>query len=526
MRRRESQPYRFPITMDQLILLLLGLFFSTCLHAQIKDAGRASESLIIFNEKTMKTDLPFDKRFTLQINQINTSGIKKVFVFQSSYINGKRMLWENNEGKTLYDMQLDTNTNGNTLSLHFPPLKPNKGIDIAIVRTLSEENLETLFSLNQELATGGNNAQILLDKLLLDTKDNLSYNITFFMSSGATLDNYRSIYNKSFALFYNNLLTKTNFPTGAFPDILEINTVITGLETKKIKYDNGYMIVRFLQEKKLDELFSGYLPANYTALTKPKKVSDYKGRIANIEQSIKIFDEFYEKINAYLALNYVPSIDKIRVKVERGTDQLNKNKTFFERELKNITTAIQKNDEFNEVEMLLTSTTAGDIKTEGNNIFTLDLGISGMPAWDATRHSTFITKLYYGVNIYLRPINKNTRRETLPRNLNHDLVKGPVNDIPSSYSAWDNFSITIGLTTGGFNNSDFSNLYNNTSILIGGGYRFKRAYKLTAGFAFMRRSETNPIISTKSIYISPYLSASVDIDLVDNFKEISKKLFP
>lgn len=516
----------FNIRKGMCFLLMLSYFFVQNTSAQLKDAGRASEALVVYNEKTAKTDLPFDKRFTLQINQINTAGIKRVYAFQSSYINGERVLWQNANKQAIFDMCLDTNINGNTLNLHFPPLKPNKGIDIAIVRTLSGENLEALFSLNQELASNGSDAQQFLDKLLIDTKDNLAYNITFFMPTGASLSDYQRIYNSSFAPFYNRMLASANFPSGSFPDINEVNTVTIGLESRKIKYENSYIIARFLQEKKMDEIFSGYLPANYTALTRLKKTGDFKGRIANLEQSIRIFDEFNEKVDAYLSLSYSAPIEAIRSKVAGGIVQLSKNKAFFEGEFKGLMAAVQSHDELNQVEMILTSTTAGEIKTEGSNIFTLDLGIAGIPAWDATRHSTFITKLYYGINIYLRPINKNTRRETLPRHLKQDLTNGPVNDIPSRYSAWQNVSITVGLAVGGFNNPDFTNLYNNTSILLGGGYRFKRAYKLTAGAAFMRRASANPVITTKGLYVSPYLSASVDIDLIDGIKDIYKKLFP
>jgi hypothetical protein len=74
-------------------------------------------------------------------------------------------------------------------------------------------------------------------------------------------------------------------------------------------------------------------------------------------------------------------------------------------------------------------------------------------------------------------------------------------------------------------NSDFGNLYNNNSLLVGPAYRFARAFKVSAGASFLNRVSKNPIISEKETIIGGYVSLSVDIDFIQGLKDVTAILF-
>ena len=97
---------------------------------------------------------------------------------------------------------------------------------------------------------------------------------------------------------------------------------------------------------------------------------------------------------------------------------------------------------------------------------------------------------------------------------------GPDYQIASMRSIWQHLSLNLGFTLGSLPNADFDNFYNGTSLLVGPAYRFRRAFKFSAGAAFLKRSSYNPLISEKKVVMGTFASLSVDIDFIETFKDI------
>jgi hypothetical protein len=110
--------------------------------------------------------------------------------------------------------------------------------------------------------------------------------------------------------------------------------------------------------------------------------------------------------------------------------------------------------------------------------------------------------LYLGANIYFRPVNK----------------KAPL----SANSRGQRLALTVGLSVTNMKLEDetrWENLLGEKSnLLVGLGYRLTRSLRLGGGLLFVLENDENPLVTDRSLAITPYVALSFDIDLVGAFK--------
>jgi hypothetical protein len=269
-------------------------------------------------------------------------------------------------------------------------------------------------------------------------------------------------------------------------------------------------------------------------------------RFQNIESNIKFFDTVLKRLDRVISkgvLSVTISGNNIDLNATRTAlvtirTNLQDNYTYLETELKAINNSINNDDRLKQGIYLAGNTVSSDLKSAGGNILFIDAGFTNIIAPGVTNKAVYIPKLYWGVSIYFRPIDKNTRRNRFPSKFNPVSSNGcttdPTTGIPiygpdyaivSKYSIWQHLSLNIGITLGSMSNKDFDNFYNSNSLLVGPAYRFARAFKVSSGLALLKRSSQNPLISEKKVVPAGYLSLSVDIDFIQGLKDITSILF-
>jgi len=507
------------------------LFNGNYANAQQGQQGQNSELIVTYDFATpeSKTEIPFDKYFTLQILHFNTEQIQEIRVYEAMFYNGRRILKRDvkkgNINTPVIDFIVEKDerkVKHDTLLLYFPPIKPDKEFEIAVIRGLTKNNLVTAMNLNEAIFNNSPDAPDYFKQLHKGVIDD-ALNLIVLKTNSLAL--YKDKFKYKFEPYYKKLKAPANFPSAPFLSIGDLNVMNEGFTQTDMKFKWGHIPARLINDDKIDDMFAGYLPADYDSATKPAGAIDFKGRVNNLSKSIASMDTIYRYLNTYISINDKPAFRCMLLIIENAIKRLRANKEFINTESTALTNAIQTDTDLEEIEVVVGGTKAKDIKTQGSNIFTLDLGLATIGSWNSRNQFAALPKLYYGVNIYFRPINKNTRRENIPTGLPANPIEGPDYNIVAQRSIWQHLSLTIGLTTGGYRNTEFDNLYNNTTLLIGGGYRFYRAFKVTAGAAFLRRASNNPVITDKGVFVGPFVSFSADIDLVQTIKDIINPLW-
>ncbi|HEX6097888.1 MAG TPA: hypothetical protein VF432_16295 [Thermoanaerobaculia bacterium] len=111
---------------------------------------------------------------------------------------------------------------------------------------------------------------------------------------------------------------------------------------------------------------------------------------------------------------------------------------------------------------------------------------------------------YLGANIYLRPINKNAPLSGL------DFRK--------------RFAIMLGFSEK-LTGADREGLISDRPVLLGGGIRVTDHFRIALGAQLFREDDPDPLITKKSLAATPFISASIDVDVADVFQSLFKPLF-
>jgi len=165
-------------------------------------------------------------------------------------------------------------------------------------------------------------------------------------------------------------------------------------------------------------------------------------------------------------------------------------------------------DAFVKKSYLLTDSPVIDmnVSAEKNPYVGLDIGMGYAPRL----HATFI---HEGLNIYLRPVNKNA----------------PLSSLHGSDKFFKMFSIFIGVTqavSSSTVNDKYSSLFNEgdfkTSILFGAGIRFNRLMRLNIAGLFYREKSLNPLVTSTQIKVAPSVTLSLDINIAKLLTPIAK----
>lgn len=519
-------------------LLLLFIF---CSGRFISQNLFLSESIIKYDIKTHKTDkpIPFDRPFTLSLEKISAKGILKVYAFEVKVKNGIRQPKIDKGTIAIHDFVVQHNKDSDTLNLYFPAIKPNVDFEIYILRQPSIENKAKLFEINKLLYKDVVSTDDFktADTLFRRFRVSLSDKITDINAMGhITLETYKIFYDKKLKSNFAFLADLKNFKYNATISLRDLEVVDTLSSTEKNDFSTAYYLAEAINQKQLDKIQTGELNI-YKIFQKgnPTELIDGTNRILNIDANIKYFDSLQRRVDRIISRNLASvkvsglstNLTAIWENVNTFRSNLSENSKLIKKKQNFIDKSINENDSIKEVVALVANTLSSDLKTAGGNLFFLDAGLADIFAPGLNEKVTHLPKLYWGASIYFKPIDKNTRRNRFPSKcgLKCNDTTGADFSIVAKQNILHHLCLNVGITLGPMVNKDYGNLYNNNSLLVGPAIRFARAFKISAGASFMRRTSKNPMISEKGIVCGGYASLSVDIDFIQGVKDITAILF-
>ncbi len=169
-----------------------------------------------------------------------------------------------------------------------------------------------------------------------------------------------------------------------------------------------------------------------------------------------------------------------------------------------------------------------DIKTDAGNYIIPEFGLATMFSNQTTKPTLF-ARPYFGVNISFRPINKNVRFSEL-KYLHVKKTKDSNGKVTrtlevTSKSIWHHLSFTLGVTKYSIatNHAEIDDLINGTCLMSGLNYRIGRSLRVGSGVTWYKKNNSNPLLP-KEITAMPYVSLSLDLDIVDLFSKITDAL--
>ena len=156
------------------------------------------------------------------------------------------------------------------------------------------------------------------------------------------------------------------------------------------------------------------------------------------------------------------------------------------------------------------ASSTGGFETFQNYYVSADAGLVAAPELDAVVS-------YVGVNLYLRPVNKNAPLRQL-------------GGFGKTFSR--RFAFTLGLTVqsladdGDGNGPTRQDLFGNQSMLIGAGLRITDMIRLGGGALVFKKDDPSPLITKFETAVSYYLTVSFDLNVARAFKGGLGGLFP
>jgi hypothetical protein len=113
---------------------------------------------------------------------------------------------------------------------------------------------------------------------------------------------------------------------------------------------------------------------------------------------------------------------------------------------------------------------------------------------------------YYGMNIYLKPVNKRTPFSSLK---GWDLFT-------KIFSLYFGFATELTTTP---NSQDSYLIGSNTNLLLGFGFRINRMIRFNLGAMIYQRENENPVVNKKYTVLTPTISCSIDINIIKGFEK-------
>lgn len=531
----------------KLFLLLVILASSPMLKAQ---NPFYSESIIKYDINTHKTDkpIPFDRAFTLVVEKVPVSDVSRIELFEATFYKGERDLVHNildsarkcgcvvykpNKRKheaiynsmprrmaAIMDDTLKFKLAGDTLQIYVPALKPNKEFDFNIVSRLPKARFARLLQVSALWAEGlDDKAKEEFEKLQIEEIDPLTRRNYFV----AKYDSLKVFYDTGLDSFYRRYSLRTAF---TIPDSLrlpQVQAVVTALAIQKVEYKDAHYLVEATKDSLADDIMLGLIDLKnvYNKAT-ATNMHHLHTRAQNLGASLPFFDSLHQKVTQLIA-NGVSNVivgrdtvllDSVRRKLALMRTALTSNHKILTTAVSQISNLLHAQRGVLHGFYLASNTVASDLKTAGGSVLFLDAGLTNMMVPGLTGGIAHIPRLYWGVSVYFRPIDKNTRRNRFPKQFADSIncgrvgarQNGPDYGALSRWSVWQHLSLNLGFTLGNIGNKDFENLYNNTSLLIGPAYRFARSFKISAGTALLKASQKNPLISEKKIIAGGYIS--------------------
>lgn len=514
---------------------------------------------INLNDGTISKPLPFDRSFKLDIEGRKTDVIVDAYLFEVEFIkeSGKRIrqlvrkeisLTKKNgkyqpNGIELSDEELDhinqllknevasskiieralpmydlepKKTSESKYLIPVPALKPNSYIDIALIHKLSEPEFKSLYaihnlifedndyrnisSISSDYSTKFNEACIAYGEFKSKLEEQIySSKRQYFNES---FDGYMSFFKKNILPIYNSIENEDFTKNSKDINLHQLEVVSTRISSIGGELDDIAKLYTLAKEKK--RILKGMISIEHTEETKQ---FDFANRSQNITSSLQIITKAIVEANKVKALdvnsvivnNLLNSLISIK-------NKLAENKNFLLEKDNKIKKQLSQQYKYSE--WLSTTTIEQDIKIRNGQTIIPDFGLINIIAFQNDGSIYYIPRPYIGINLHLRPIDKDQSFKTLEKR-----------------SFWHYSSISLGLTLGKIDERGFSDFYNSMSLAIGYNLRVSKQIRVGFGTVLLREEDENPIISRKKIEPALYGNVSFDFNLFETIGKLATKIF-
>ncbi len=520
--------------------ILILIFLLVCFNM----AFSQSNANFAYAQTTIKYDaytrnitgtIPFDKPFKIEIDNIDTSGINysKVQLYEVIYAAGKRTLKAPIGASTILPTDGVTKSK-NTITLSVPGIKAGKNFDILILRKISPSTITRALNLNKSILIdhAGQSAALIYGSDDLKTAYNMLQDSVEDHRTGTQprhistdVNNIDTYYDNVFvpvATNYNNIKSMAPLDSATYSfDQTNFSVIVNHLDERNLFYAKLSLYQKMFDNGSFKDISKGLLSFDFKDPKKGAGEYDLELRIKNLSRNCGYIDSLLNMAARPLEAKYPGTFNPIVIKLQRLLPDMIAKQAYLQTQKDDIINVF-KNHFPSQALWLNGTDDFTDLKVKGASIFTLDAGIMNIFTYDNYNKIVEIPKLFIGIDISLMPNDKTVDNKYL-RKLPDDATQQ--HTLESQPSFWRSTSLTIGVTLGAMQNTQFDNVTNGLSFTIGPSWRLYKAFRFGFGAAMLRRSDPNPLLSDKTITPGVYAGISIDFDLLDPIKNATSMIF-
>lgn len=416
------------------------------------------------------------------------------------------------------------------VNLLMPPIKPNREFDILIVKGLSDENVKLANRLHELIyrqAHRTTRGAVVLD----NEKIKMAFRVLKDSVNNANFKRRRETFSFNLTTYYEEVFKKI------LPYMDSVNRVssnrvffsLTNEDLARIRLTciannekSSFLIpFRDLAGSDTVAVFHGLRsledkkPQNADSL-------DVASRIANLDSTLAQFEMLRNKVTEF-RITDTCAFAPISRSIDKSIRALLRNRDYLAFYMKKQNRTLDSLTRGTEGYWLIGNTGSKDLQTKGKGLLTVDAGFTTLFGVDNYGKVRAIPRLFWGLNVNFRSIDKNIKLKTMARRLPKDTLIDQ--RIITRRSILHTLGLNVGFTLGAIGQHNFDNFYNNSSLMLGPSFRIGEFLRLSAGSVFMRRKQVNPLTAQKKFTTGLYISAALDFDLFDGVKTIFTSFF-
>lgn len=244
-----------------------------------------------------------------------------------------------------------------------------------------------------------------------------------------------------------------------------------------------------------NSIATGIYPLNASINADSTKKSDYFTRVSNYQSSSKSLDQLIELTRIVKAVEPSAQLETLYDALTDLKDCRISSKFLYdsiENRFKKLSNFLSNNPNFSAINFIDATTVIYDFDTRNGYSFTADFGLI---YYGENLNNSFSP--YLGCHINFRYVDRNIRWKDYPnKTLLHKL------------------SFHIGTTLVSMKRDGRTdNFFNKSALLTGMGYRLGHIVRVTGGFLWFNKENTDPLVDNKKIAATPYIGMSFDLSV-------------
>ncbi|MCX2451403.1 hypothetical protein OQX61_08980 [Pedobacter sp. PLR] len=464
---------------------------------------------ILIDRFKKKTDapIPFDRSFTLQY-PLEKDELFKVHVYRVK-VSGKIKTLDMDVNREKYLKSWDTVKN--VLLMNIKGIPPNTLIDIAVLRKLYPKEMDTIMAINERLyeSTLRNDTAAISGMFkyftnYMDCLKSKEYGNPPFQK--ISHQDYKKIFNEYLMPRYRNL--KEHNYLESYPRISpqEINYFAYKLSINKIQNNDLLLISQLVNDGSTNQLFNNRVDIHNLGAD-PVRETDYAKRLVRLDSAVSVVKKVLILCDKLQMLGTDKKIDDLRHRFSCWLKKLNENLDVLGNNLNKITAKIKDHPGITVEEWLIAGNEFNDLEKLSKFVIMPDVGLATL-ALNGHKGWKFYPRPFVGINVYFRPVDKSLPEADFPR-----------------FNLMRIMSFQLGLTYGDLGNKEFSNLFNDFSLMLGPSFRFNRWFRLGTGTVLTTQTDINPIISDTHTHFGGYFAFSFDLDIFSSAASVKSRIF-